>query len=97
MIISSTEAFKSYKKDPDSTPLVDVVDSFTVFVTHHSGSQGILDQASKAMLENEFGTSTDDAVIKKILQQGELQDSKGYDAKGWDSKNDSVGAAYLGH
>jgi hypothetical protein len=38
------------------------------------GSQGILDGASKAVLENEFGTSNDDEVVLKILEKGDLQE-----------------------
>jgi ribosome maturation protein Sdo1 len=43
--------------------------------TRH-GAQGVLDGASKATLENEFGTSNDDQVIIKILEQGEVQNSE---------------------
>jgi len=32
-----------------------------------------MDGASKASLENEFGTSNEDEVIKKILEQGQPQ------------------------
>jgi ribosome maturation protein Sdo1 len=32
-----------------------------------------LDGASKATLENEFGTAKDDDVIIKILEEGEIQ------------------------
>ncbi len=37
------------------------------------GAQGQLDGASKGTLENEFGTSRDDEVIKKILEEGSVQ------------------------
>lgn len=37
------------------------------------GAQGSYDAASKASLENEFGTSVDDEVIKQILQQGSIR------------------------
>ena len=49
-MISSPEAFKQYKKDA-TLPLVDVLDSFKVFVTHKQGNQGILDEASNGTLE----------------------------------------------
>lgn len=55
MIVTSTEAVAKYRKDP-STPLVNVVDSYDIFVTHKHGAQGVLDRASNGQIENEFGT-----------------------------------------
>jgi len=40
------------------------------------GTQGILNTASKGTLENEFGTSNEDEVIKLILQKGDVQTSQ---------------------
>lgn len=40
------------------------------------GTQGFYDGASKADLENEFGTSNDDDVIKQILEKGTIQRSE---------------------
>jgi hypothetical protein len=40
------------------------------------GAQGTFDDASKATLENEFGTTNDDEVIKQILEKGTLQETK---------------------
>jgi ribosome maturation protein Sdo1 len=37
------------------------------------GTQGIMNTASKSTLENEFGTSNEDEVIKQILQKGDVQ------------------------
>lgn len=37
------------------------------------GAQGVLDGASKASLENEFGTTDEDTCITKILEMGEYQ------------------------
>ena len=37
------------------------------------GAQGVMDGASKATLENEFGTSNDDECIIKILEKGTVQ------------------------
>ena len=37
------------------------------------GTQGILNTSSKGTLENEFGTSNEDEVIKQILQKGDVQ------------------------
>lgn len=39
------------------------------------GAQGVLDGASKAMLENEFGTSRDEECVRQILEKGEYQQS----------------------
>ena len=46
---------EKYRKD-SSMPLVQVVDSYDIFVTHKHGAQGVLDRASHSQLENEFGT-----------------------------------------
>lgn len=35
-----------------------------------------MDTASKATLENEFGTSVDEEVIKQILEKGNMQASE---------------------
>jgi len=39
------------------------------------GAQGLLDGASKGLLESEFGTSNEDDVMVKILERGEYQTS----------------------
>jgi ribosome maturation protein Sdo1 len=51
----SIDAVHKYRKDA-TTPLVDVVDSYDIFITNKHGSQGVLDRASKQQIENEFGT-----------------------------------------
>jgi Shwachman-Bodian-Diamond syndrome (SBDS) protein len=40
------------------------------------GAQGVMDSASKSTLENEFGTSNDEAVIAQILEKGAMQESE---------------------
>lgn len=37
------------------------------------GAQGVLDSASKASLESEFGTDKEEECIVKILEMGEYQ------------------------
>lgn len=37
------------------------------------GAQGILNEASKSHLVNEFGTDNDEEVVKKILRNGSPQ------------------------
>ena len=39
------------------------------------GAQGILDGASKAMLENEFGTHKEEDVVEQILEKGEIHEA----------------------
>ncbi|MCJ1353047.1 MAG: hypothetical protein MMC33_003031 [Icmadophila ericetorum] len=93
VFVENGESVKKWKSD-SSIALAQVVDSFTVFCTHKHGAQGVMDTASKATLENEFGTSVDDEVIKKILEQGVLQESEVSERQG--QKNDSQGAR-VGH
>ncbi|KFY14640.1 hypothetical protein V491_05968 [Pseudogymnoascus sp. VKM F-3775] len=63
-------------RDDKSIALVEVVDAFKIFTTGKQGAQGELNTASKSQLENEFGTSKDDEVIQKILQEGTLQETE---------------------
>jgi hypothetical protein len=72
VFVESPEELEQWKKDK-SIPLSQVVNSFKVLVTHKHGAQGQLDTASKASLENEFGTANEDEVIKKILEGGQPQ------------------------
>ena len=46
--------------------------SNTLF-SHRHGAQNAYDAASKATLENEFGTSNEDECMIKILETGDLQ------------------------
>ena len=56
--------------------MAQVVNGFKIFCTHGQGNQGILDQASKSSLENEFGTHNEDDVIKQILEKGDVQEGE---------------------
>ncbi len=40
------------------------------------GAQGVLDSASKATLENEFGTHNEDECMTKILESGDIQETE---------------------
>lgn len=53
-------------------PLLGIV--ILTIISH--GTQGILNTASKGTLENEFGTSNEDEVIKQILQKGDVQSTQ---------------------
>ncbi|KAF1809616.1 DUF1960-domain-containing protein [Eremomyces bilateralis CBS 781.70] len=77
----SVAALQKWKEDK-STPLVSVVDSFQIFVSHKQGSQGHFDRASNASLENEFGTHDDTEVVQKILESGAVQEVKGSPKQG---------------
>jgi len=86
VIVDSAEAVATYRKH-SSTPLVDVVDSYDIFVTHKHGAQGVLDRASHSQIENEFGSSKAEDAIEKILRDGQVQQTKGPEKFG--STNDS--------
>ncbi|KAK4230516.1 ribosome maturation protein [Podospora fimiseda] len=73
VMVDSVDDYQKWRTDK-SVPLAQVVSSFKVFTTHKQGAQGIYEGASKAMLENEFGTSRDDEVVEKILEKGTLQE-----------------------
>jgi len=70
--VESEEDLKAWKGDR-SIPLAQVVDSFQIMVTHKHGAQGHMDTASKASLENEFGTHKEDDCIVQILEKGDMQ------------------------
>jgi len=89
IFVDDAKSAKDWKTDK-SIPLAQVVSAFKIFVTHKHGAQGTMDTASKATLENEFGTANEDEVIKQILEKGTLQESEAAERQG--SKNDSMGA-----
>ncbi|KAE8162174.1 ribosome maturation protein [Aspergillus tamarii] len=72
VFVDGIEILNNWRKDR-SIPLADVVNGFKIFVTHKHGAQGIMDGASKGILETEFGTSNEDQCIIKILENGEYQ------------------------
>jgi len=89
VFVDSAEDLKSWKAD-QSIPLAQVVNSFKIMLTHKHGAQGQLDGASKASLENEFGTSNEDEVIKKILMDGQVQSVTNPERGG--DRNDTIGS-----
>ncbi|KAL7271249.1 hypothetical protein RUND412_006017 [Rhizina undulata] len=72
IFVESEEDLKRWKKD-SSIPLAQVVRGFKVFITHKQGAQGILDGASNAILDAEFGTHDEEEVIKKIMREGKVE------------------------
>lgn len=81
IFVESAEAVQNWKKD-SSIPLAQVVNGWKIFVTHGQGSQGILDGASNQALEDEFGTSKEEEVVKQILEKGNVQETKGAERQG---------------
>ncbi|KAF5023929.1 hypothetical protein F66182_4009 [Fusarium sp. NRRL 66182] len=88
IFIDDFETYKKWQSDK-SVPLAHFISSFKIFLTHGQGAQGTYDAASKAALENEFGTSVDDEVIKVILEKGETQSTEFPERQG--PKNDNKG------
>ncbi|GKZ31017.1 hypothetical protein AbraIFM66950_010937 [Aspergillus brasiliensis] len=72
VFVDDHDALNKWRSDR-SVPLAEVLNGWKIFVTHKHGAQGVLDGASKASLENEFGTSNEDDVITQILERGEYQ------------------------
>ncbi|KAK3629566.1 hypothetical protein LTR56_000697 [Elasticomyces elasticus] len=81
VFVDSADELREWKKD-STKPLVEVVNSFDVFVTGKHGNQGEMNRASKGQLEAEFGTSRDDDVMKIILQQGNIIEGDSKEAGG---------------
>ncbi|KAK4129594.1 DUF1960-domain-containing protein [Parathielavia appendiculata] len=88
VFLDSVDDFKRWQSDK-SVPLAQVVSSFKVFTTHKHGAQGLLEGASKLTLENEFGTSQEDDVVRMVLEKGDLQEFEMAERQG--RKNDSNG------
>jgi len=79
---------KEWKEDK-SVPLAQVVSGWKIFCTHKHGAQGILDAASHASLDSEFGSHNEEEVVKQILEKGDVQETKGSGKDG--DKNASNG------
>ncbi|KAJ4297151.1 hypothetical protein N0V88_004069 [Collariella sp. IMI 366227] len=88
VFLDSVEDYQKWQSDK-SVPLAQVVSSFKVFTTHKHGAQGMMEGASKGMLENEFGTDKEDEAVLKILEKGSLQEFEMAERQG--RKNDSNG------
>ncbi|KFY31065.1 hypothetical protein V493_01429 [Pseudogymnoascus sp. VKM F-4281 (FW-2241)] len=88
VFVEDPAMLKKWREDK-TVALVEVVDAFKVFITGKQGVQGELNMASKSQLENEFGTSNDDDVIKKILQEGSLQETESHSRQG--VTNETIG------
>lgn len=66
------EEIKKYKSGDKTVPLIDILSIYKVFINRQGGVEGVLDEASRAELQNEFGSKANvDDVIKTILDQGD--------------------------
>lgn len=88
IFIDDIKTANQWKSDK-TIPLAQVVSTFKIFVTHKHGAQGNLDEASKATLENEFGTTVNEKVMEQIIEKGSIQE--GESVPRYASKNDSIG------
>ncbi|USP79058.1 uncharacterized protein yc1106_06332 [Curvularia clavata] len=88
VFVESEELLKKWKGD-STIPMTDVVAGWKIMVPEH-GKQGILNTASKGQLENEFGTSNEDEVMKKILTDGSVQSTDNSERIG--ITNETMGA-----
>ncbi|EDK44306.1 hypothetical protein PVL30_003324 [Lodderomyces elongisporus] len=96
IFVDDPELYKKYKSGDTTIPLIDIVSVFKVFINRQGGADGILDEASKQDLNNNFKTSNVDEVIKIILDKG--SDKHNSDLNDEDaSRNDSIGARDTGN
>jgi hypothetical protein len=65
-----------WRKNPDQTPLVDVVQRFEVFRTNVKSSQGLAMRASHDELDRVFGTHNAEDVVRRILAEGRIKELK---------------------
>ncbi|KAI0019555.1 shwachman-Bodian-diamond syndrome protein [Xylariomycetidae sp. FL0641] len=94
VFVDDMETYKKWQSDK-SVPMAHFVSTFKVFVTHKQGAQGQMDGASKSTLENEFGTATDDEVIKKILESGSVQETE-FPGRGGPKNDAQMGSIVTG-
>ncbi|PKS06402.1 hypothetical protein jhhlp_007150 [Lomentospora prolificans] len=86
VFVDDADTYKKWKTDR-SIPLAHFISSFKIFGTGGQGTQGIYDAPSKGDLENQFDTTDEDAIIKKILEEGEAQEMEMPERQG--NTNDS--------
>lgn len=90
VFIEDPESLQKFKNGDTTIPLVDIVSVFKIYTNRQGGSEGVLDEASKAELSNEFGKAKEDEIIKKIITEGSDKHSA-HLSRGGNSKNDSIG------
>jgi len=65
-VVVNDEAYKKWHNGED-IPLVDVVETFDVFITQTGGHSGAFGRAGDALLKETFGVSRHDDAVQKIL------------------------------
>ncbi|ODV80143.1 DUF1960-domain-containing protein [Suhomyces tanzawaensis NRRL Y-17324] len=96
IFVEDVNLLEKFKKGDTTIPLIDLVSIYKIFTNRQGGSEGVLDEASKAELQNEFGKVDNDEIIKKILREG--SDKQGSSiSHGSSSHNDSIGAGATGN
>lgn len=96
IFVDDPSLYEKYKKGDTTIPLIDIVSVFKVFINRQGGVDGILDEASKQDLTNNFKTSNANEVIKIILEKGSDKHNADVD-NGIASHNDSIGAGNTGN
>ncbi|KAL1960061.1 hypothetical protein VTO42DRAFT_233 [Malbranchea cinnamomea] len=88
VFVEDAATVRQWKKDR-TIPLSQVVNGYKIFITHRQGATGIHDEAGKAILQSEFGTTDEDKCISVILEKGEIQESENKERNG--SRNENMG------
>ncbi|KAK6464714.1 ribosome maturation protein [Scheffersomyces coipomensis] len=96
IFVEDPDLLAKYRKNDTTIPLIDLVSIFKIFTNRSAGANGVLDEASKSELSNEFGSSQVDSAIKAILLHGSDKQGAGM-AKAFNSKNDSMGGGASGN
>lgn len=90
IFVDSEEDAQNYLSD-STVPLSQAVSTFQVFTTQSgSGNEGILEEASKQQLQNEFGKEYAEDVIPIILKKGVNKHNHSVSNK-FSSTNDTMG------
>lgn len=77
IFVENPEILAKYQNG-ENIPLIDIVSIYKVFVNRQGGVEGVLDEASKEELQNEFGDNSKvDDVIRTILKSGDDKASAG--------------------
>lgn len=66
-------AYREWLSDHSAVPLVDVVDTFEVFVNRTGSRSGHLDRPSKQQLQEAFGSDDMGKVVERLLERGEFR------------------------
>lgn len=96
VFIEDLGLLKRYLGGDTTLPLIDIVSIYKIFINRQGGSEGVLDEASKQELSEEFGKLDKDEIIKKIIKEGSDKKVAGF-SNDDNSLNDSNGSRDVGH